>query len=215
MRPLHGAIQARLEALYGVQAPWPVELFVVTHAEMQRRGDTPPPADETVLLRAQGDTLELAVVFRGRLLEATRHEPPPAAPIDARRLPALCSVTEGVSHFLYAAWSAAHDRPISPLELEVQAEVDKFALLLDAVPPSAWEQAAPLLLRLLFENFRLHPALDAKARALYLEANRLAARVCHRLATTHARRADRAGTRQWLRSFYRLGPAKLALADVM
>ena len=33
---------------------------------------------------------------------------------------------EGVSHFLYLVWNASHDRPVSLLELEMQAEVDKF-----------------------------------------------------------------------------------------
>jgi len=33
---------------------------------------------------------------------------------------------EGVSHFLYLAWNACHDRPVSLLELEMQAEIDKY-----------------------------------------------------------------------------------------
>ena len=33
---------------------------------------------------------------------------------------------EGVSHFLYLAWNAGHDKPVSLLELEMQAEVDKY-----------------------------------------------------------------------------------------
>ncbi len=33
---------------------------------------------------------------------------------------------EGVSHFLYLVWNASHDRAVSLLELEMQAEVDKF-----------------------------------------------------------------------------------------
>src|SRR6202008_3895610 len=33
---------------------------------------------------------------------------------------------EGVSLFLYLAWNAGHDKPVSLLELEMQAEVDKY-----------------------------------------------------------------------------------------
>ena len=33
---------------------------------------------------------------------------------------------EGVSHFLYLAWNAGHDKPVSLLELEMQAEIDKY-----------------------------------------------------------------------------------------
>ena len=35
---------------------------------------------------------------------------------------------EGVSHFLYLSWNAGHDKPVSLLELEMQAEVDKYVV---------------------------------------------------------------------------------------
>ena len=35
---------------------------------------------------------------------------------------------EGVSHFVYLVWNASHDRAVSLLELETQAEVDKYAI---------------------------------------------------------------------------------------
>ena len=33
---------------------------------------------------------------------------------------------EGVSHFVYFAWNAGYDKPVSILELEMQAEIDKY-----------------------------------------------------------------------------------------
>ena len=38
-----------------------------------------------------------------------------------------CTALEGVSHFLYSTWRLNWDAPVSLLELETQAEVDKYA----------------------------------------------------------------------------------------
>ncbi len=38
----------------------------------------------------------------------------------------IWTALEGVSHFVYLAWNAGHDKPVSLLELEMQAEVDKY-----------------------------------------------------------------------------------------
>jgi hypothetical protein len=44
-------------------------------------------------------------------------------------LDAMCQVIEGVSHFVYVAERARIDRPTTQLELEMQAEVDKYVVL--------------------------------------------------------------------------------------
>jgi len=44
-------------------------------------------------------------------------------------LDAMCQVIEGVSHFVYIADRARIDRPSTQLELEMQAEVDKWVVL--------------------------------------------------------------------------------------
>ena len=38
------------------------------------------------------------------------------------------TAAEGVSHFVYVAWNTGHDKPVTLLELELQAEVDKYVL---------------------------------------------------------------------------------------
>jgi len=46
-----------------------------------------------------------------------------------------CMLLEGVSHFLYLTWNAHYDRQVSLLDLELQAEVDKFVFaVLDTEP---------------------------------------------------------------------------------
>jgi hypothetical protein len=87
---------------------------------------------------------------------------------------------EGVSHFLYLVWNASHDRPVSLLELEMQAEVDKFVVshwLLRRQVPGHF----PLeLRRVLFERAGLDPNVGARA-GMYREASGYAGRFCRHL----------------------------------
>ena len=41
----------------------------------------------------------------------------------------FCLALEGVSHFLYLIWNASFDRSVTLLEMELQAEIDKFVML--------------------------------------------------------------------------------------
>ena len=48
----------------------------------------------------------------------------------AQHLDAVCVTTEGVSHFVYFVFAGARQhRPVSQVELELQAEIDKFLVL--------------------------------------------------------------------------------------
>jgi hypothetical protein len=122
---------------------------------------------------------------------------------------------EGVSHFLYLAWNAGHDRPVSLLELEMQAEVDKFIIshrLLREQLPGHF----PLeLRRALFERSAPDPQLAPARAAMYRDASAYAHRFCRylecALARTHrsgVREEGEAGVLAELRRFYRLTNAR-------
>ena len=51
----------------------------------------------------------------------------PLEALDEGNLADYCTALEGVSHFHYLVWSLARGRNVSLLELELQAEVDKYA----------------------------------------------------------------------------------------
>ena len=71
---------------------------------------------------------------------------------------------EGVSHFLYLAWNAGHDKPVSLLELEMQAEVDKYVAsywLLRRQLPGTFPRSCAALL---FERTHVDPRAAARAR---------------------------------------------------
>ena len=113
---------------------------------------------------------------------------------------------EGVSHFAYLTWNAAHHRAVSVHELELQAEIDKYVCSVELLQAQNPEYFPAELHRLLFERARVDPRLPAGQRALYRRANQSAARFCQRLAQRLHERgaAARARLSSDLRRFYRL-----------
>ncbi len=77
-------------------------------------------------------------------------------------------MVEGVSHFLYLAERARRELPTTQLELELQAEVDKYVLFAhgaDAPRPFHPARAARMRARLFDRVAYLHPANTETARA--------------------------------------------------
>src|ERR1700738_4542427 len=74
---------------------------------------------------------------------------------------------EGVSHFLYLAWNAGHDRPVSLLELEMQAEVDKYVASYWLMREQLPGRFPAELLSLLFERTRIDSRLARGGEDLY------------------------------------------------
>jgi hypothetical protein len=131
----------------------------------------------------------------------------PRESISGANLSDFWTVLEGVSHFHYLAWNAAFDKPVTLLEMEMQAEVDKYIstrILLQSQPAASL--GAPLLQRL-FDEPALDPALDPEEADRYQAASALAGRYCAHL---EARFPGSALTRELLRelrTFYRLPQA--------
>jgi hypothetical protein len=115
-------------------------------------------------------------------------------------------VLEGLSHLVYLAEAARCERPVSGLELETQAEVDKLAIcLLHHWPQArrsadAREKFAALVDRLYY-RFEIVPT-DAELRARYDTANRVALGFSRRLKpAVEAGRLDE--LRRLLQRFWR------------
>jgi len=97
-------------------------------------------------------------------------------------------------------WCAGQDKSVTLLELELQAEVDKFV----ATRLLAHEQNKPEITRMLhhwlFGDVSFHPSLNADERHRYETASDYAARFCRYLG----QRMDDGFGMQELRHFYRL-----------
>jgi len=180
-------IQRELEAFYGLERAPNVTRFV-------RDGDL--GSREVVLVRESETELEMALVL-----------PPESKRISVGGAldDVWLQVAEGVSHFIYLAERARVSLPVTKLELELQAEVDKFVLSLGF----STDRAERLVQRL-FDGPRFLDAEDTEDGARYRLAHQLAARFVSRAFV--ANDPDRA--RERLRSFYRAGQAeKIHLAS--
>jgi len=172
-------LQRRLERFYQLEETPDVRGFV--------RESTDAGEREALLLRESEGELEMALVVPAEA--ANDHD-------------GWLQLAEGVSHFVYVANRARQELPATQLELELQAEVDKFVLLvLEHVPydrAEAFEVHAQL-----YEQVQFLHAAGTELGDRYRTANDLAARYMRRLLgfgheTTHAA----------LRRFYRAGQAE-------
>jgi hypothetical protein len=110
---------------------------------------------------------------------------------------------EGVSHFLYLAWNAGHDRPVSLLELEMQAEVDKYVASYWLMREQLPGRFPAELLKLLFERTRIDSRLARGREGMYRAASHYAEKFCRRLEQSLREHAEGAVLAE-LRRFYRL-----------
>ena len=124
----------------------------------------------------------------------------------------LCQVVEGVSHFLLLADRARRELPATQLELELQAEVDKWLLLVSHSQPRSLPEWV-CLRRTLFEYVNFATDGDGEREERYRIANRLAGQLTHKLELRYLRAYRWDDARKFLRSFFRCGQReKLALA---
>jgi len=170
-------VQETLEAVYQIRAPDVRDFLVDTNGLAALGGGDLRPADEWVLVAESEDGLDLAVyIEEGRLSElGDAQDLGEAADL---ALPALASVVEGVSHFLLLIERARREEPVTMLELEAQAEVDKYLVpcLHHPLRAQEWHQR-------IFALSQLGPRLSGEERDRYREASRLGAAWCRHLST--------------------------------
>jgi len=199
--------QAELEAIYGVEAPEVIQFLVSRDGARAAAGEE-PPVPEALLVRESEGGLELGLFLDDEVVKAVDA----ADPHDRRplltapsSLPRLACAAEGVSHFVYLATRAAAGRPVSLLELEVQAEVDKFALLVLHLWRRGLRRHSPALRRRLFQRVSYHAHLAGAELERYQIANRLGGGYARWLEGRYVDGADAEGLVRELRGSYRLG----------
>lgn len=168
-------IQEQLQAVYRVEAPDVRDFLLDRQAVAEVLGEEARPADEWVLVRQEGEDLDLGVFVAEEHLEALAAAGSPASAAQGC-FRALCAAVEGVSHFLLLVERARRQEPVTLLELEAQAEVDKYLCAALHHPARDREWRARL-----FEEAELSPGLSATESRRYTEAARLARAWCGHL----------------------------------
>ncbi len=178
---LASRIQRGLENLYRLDHAANVDDFV-HHADDGER--------EGLLVRETEGGLELRLHLP-RLGSGGEHLDP------------ICQIIEGVSHFVYLADRASRDRETTQLELELQAEVDKYVVLAASLE-SFDERTSRRLRARLYERVSFIHAPDTIEGERYRVANERARRFTGRLEREFIVRARYTELREELRRFFHM-----------
>ena len=180
MRPLAervAAVQRRLTAIYRLDLDLDAAQFVVDPE--RAKAWLPPGSPRTGLVVVE----EAGTTHVGLYVDPADVDDPGA-------------VLEETSHLVYLAWQCAQGRGVSLLELEIQAEVDRYAV--------ARVTGADALAH--FSGFRFAEGLGPRERQRYHTAHVTALRTCRDLDRRFPQRADTPGLLIALRRYYRAAP---------
>jgi hypothetical protein len=200
------AMQQLLAQCY--DAPSDYDVYDFLASDRARLGIGAQSVDEQVFVAETVDGPYLRVFIDSPVLERlARHSP--LRELNEENLSDYCTALEGVSHFHYLTWRIARGLPVSLLELELQAEVDKYVgatILFTRQRGGAFPQN---LHRRLFDRISFVEGLDRESAERYRIANRHAANYCGKLNERFLR--SRCRPEAWLaelRRFYRCGHAE-------
>jgi hypothetical protein len=195
-------LQLGLESLYRVETGLPIDAFVIDEASRDALPTARAPREQ-LLVRQEGDDLGLGLFVDAAALDNLERNDP-SARLDDHNFADFCLAVEGVSHFIYLALRAADERAVSQLELELQAEVDKFACCLLVAGGTSD------LRRRLYGDVRFADDLDDAESARYRAANNEARRYAAALERKYVRSERAEALLTELRRFYRMDlPDKL------
>jgi hypothetical protein len=213
LRPL----QRLLETIYDAPSGHDVQDFLVTerrHLPSERRAHA---ADEEVVVVEEDNHGYLMVYIDHALLERLRQRDPLSA-LNGGNIADFWVALEGVSHFSCLMWNAGHERGVSLLDLELQAELDKYIASFWLLRRQYPKHMPRELHHLLFVRTRVDPQLSPARQQLYATATQYAARFCTALQSSlfSNRSTQRRGAIAALRRFYRLSSSgKLRYIDAL
>jgi hypothetical protein len=185
---LPARIQAALCRMYGIEnAPLVDDFIRPCEGEIER---------EVLLVREYADGVEIAI-----------HLPTSALAKVPITFDELCQIVEGVSHFVFLVERARRELPLTQLELELQAEVDKYVMFVHGphdVRPFEPDRAARIRAKL-FDGVQYIDPPGTERGDRYRLANDLAARFAGMLDEQFARRGRFEQLWRALRRFYGAG----------
>jgi hypothetical protein len=200
-------MQTLLAQLYDAPVDHDVDDYLVAdRTRVARLTGAACTTDEQVVVIEDRGEVQVGVFVDPQVLARLEHADPWQELEDAN-LQDYCTALEGVSHFHYLMWNLARGRSVSLLELELQADVDKYASALKLMTEQGAGNFPNSLHYRLFSRVGYLPELDPDARQRYENANRYAARFCRSLEDRFLRRRQ-LRPEAWLaemRRFFRHG----------
>ena len=162
-----GRVQRGLETLYRVETGVEVGDFVVGTELRDALALARRPREQLLVCEEAGEMSLALFIDPAALANLAANDP--SHRLGDHNLGDFLLAVEGVSHFIYAICCAKVDRPVSHLELELQAEVDKYVACLLTTEPEA--NNSEQLRHRLFGDVEYEPDLDHDEHARYRAAN--------------------------------------------
>lgn len=173
--------QSQLARLYDLAPGASIDQFLVDADFADRLSPMASAGKETVLISEDGEFLSLGVYFHPDVSQHLQHETTRHALAEGA-FPAFCAMVEGVSHFLVLDHHSQHDVPLTVLEMEIQAEVDKFILArIHSMDQIQERQDLQHLHQQLFSAFEIRESASPIEQERYRFASEAAARFCRSL----------------------------------
>lgn len=192
-------IQAVLGELYDVALDGCVTQFLCGQEllEALEREDE-AHRGELLLVLEDDEGVHVGLYLDPKVLERLEEERPD--------FQAVSLATEGVSHLMYLSFRADNEETVTQLELELQAEVDKYAAgLLAGHGVGLIKERSRALRERLYDDVRFIDDAHTAEGERYRIATRAAARYTARLESDFVARGRIRELLQELRRFYRLG----------
>jgi hypothetical protein len=196
-------VQRGLEHLYRVDTGVAVDDFVIDEPTRDGLVHERRSREQLLVVEDEGEMSLALFVDPAALANLERNDP--SRVLGDHNLGDFLLAVEGVSHFIYAIWCARAERPVSQLELELQAEVDKYVTCLLSADPAP--RASAEWRSRLFGDACYEPDLDHVESQRYRAANDNAHRYAAFLETEFVVRRRIPEMFGELRRFYRLGLA--------
>lgn len=156
-----------------------------------------------MLVHQDGEQIDVALYIDQAIVSRLKKDDPTER-LHGGNLADFCTTLEGVSHFLYLTWNAGYERGVSLLELEMQAEVDKFVASAFLFGRQDSGYVPGTLSTWLFDTPCFDAELDPESLTRYQRANYYASKYCNYLENQFLRDRRGGSMVNELRRFYRL-----------
>lgn len=205
MAELLAKIQHHLEKIYEVSVPHKIHDFLITDKNLAELlggdGSIDENALEQLLVHPNDDYLDISLYLDSNLVKRLGDEYP-SQYTNPNFLHDFWVALEGVSHFLYLVYNANYDRPVSQLEMELQAEVDKFVSATAVLGLEKDRAFMQQIWSLLFYEPKFQERLEKIELERYQKANYYASQYC--LNLMKMQHYTKSTFQNELRRFYRL-----------
>jgi hypothetical protein len=199
-----------LQLIYEIDVKHSVNDFLITDrllADSLSSNINSRDNDERLLIAEYEGGLDLSLYISADVLNQLEGSHPVNL-IKQGKHSEFCLMLEGVSHFLYVVWNAGHQRQVTLLEMELQAEIDKFILLqslIDETDKAGNKDSVNSLRTWLFENNEYDSQLNSNELERYERANYYAGKYCMNLQQKYKLSGLNKLLLNDLRRLYRMG----------